>query len=115
MERINSLLQRAISRILLYEVKHEDLGNVSVTKVEVSKDLHYCKVFIFASGDREEKERVMGLLERIKPVVQYQLGKNIELKFIPKVRFYKDRGLERAFRIYELLDDISDEEDGEDK
>jgi ribosome-binding factor A len=113
MERINALLQEEISKILLYEIEHIELGKITVTRVEVSKDLHYAKVFVCNLQD--ESADFLNKLNKIKPIVQNMIAQRVKLKFTPKISFNVDKGFEKSFRIVEILEEISDKDDGNDK
>lgn len=103
--RAGELVRHALVEILQREdLRDPALGGVSVTVSEVrpSPDLRHASVYCSALGGENTAEVVKGL-NRVAPYLRGLLGKKIEMKFTPELRFVKDESFDEAERIDELL------------
>jgi ribosome-binding factor A len=108
LDRINELLLREISRIVL-ERQHPDVGFVTFTGVDATDDLMEAKVFYSVLGSEEEKERTARALEHIKADIMHAMRKLPSLKHIPHFHFIYDDTPSRAARVHEILGRIQEE------
>ncbi|GAB6098849.1 30S ribosome-binding factor RbfA [Halanaerocella petrolearia] len=110
-QRVASLIKEEVSELLQREIKDPRIGFVSVTDVEVSGDLRHAKIFVsILDGDKEE---TMEALESATGFVRTEIGKRIRLRHTPEVIFRYDNSIERGTRVFELLEDIKQEESDE--
>ncbi len=77
---------------------------ITVTEVRMSRDLRYATVFVLPLGGEETDEVIAGL-DRAKPYLRTQVGRQVRLRFTPDLTFRADRGYEYAERIDQLLKD----------
>jgi len=108
-DKVRKALMREVSDIIRKEVKDPRLSDtvVSITDVELSKDLRYAKLFVSVFGSPELQEEIMAILEEWTPQVRYEVGRRIRLHHTPEIAFELDNSLERGVRITQLLDQIS--------
>jgi ribosome-binding factor A len=93
-ERVAELLKQKIAEILITKLNDHRIGFVSVTAVEVSKDLSVAKVFVSMMGTEDEKKRSFrGLISAI-PFIRGTLSGAIDMRHVPKIKFIKDDSLE---------------------
>lgn len=112
-ERINNLIRQEISELLQRQVKDPRLGTfIAVTEVSTSPDLKSAKVFVSRISNQEEKEETMQALEAAAGFLRKSLMKNLRLRRVPDLHFYWDDSIERADRLFRLLDQASAEDDG---
>ncbi len=104
--RVCSLLQSEISRIILTKIKDPRVGFVTITDVEISGDLKEAKIFTSIFGNQREKEVSLKALNHAVPFIKNQLNKSVEMKFIPTLQFILDEGLEKTDRISRVLKNI---------
>ncbi len=109
-ERLKEQLKIEISDIFQKELKDPRVGFVSITDVEVSGDLRHVKVFVSIMGDDETKAQTMEGLERATGFVRTEIGKRIRLRHTPEIRFKMDDSMERGARIFQLLNQVKDEQ-----
>lgn len=98
-------MRHALVDILAREEFHEPaLKGVSVTVTEVrpSPDLRHATVFCTALG-QQNVEEVIGALNTVSPHLRGLLGRQIEMKFTPKLVFRRDDSFAEAERIDSLL------------
>ena len=101
-EEIKHKLNTAISKDLM----ELNLGLVTITKVIMSPDLKYAKVYVSFIGNKEPAEKCVDRLNYRKKHIRYMLAKNIKLKYMPELVFYYDDTMEYADRISKLINDL---------
>ena len=105
--RAGELVRHALVDVLAREeFADPDLQDISVTVAEVrmSPDLKHATCFVAPlGGDKDSQQRVADGLNRAAKFLRGRLGKEIEMKFTPQLRFLVDGSYEEAGRINELL------------
>ena len=106
-ERINSEIQKAISHIIDNDIRDPQIdAMISVSNVETTPDLSYCRVFITSIGTTNSDE----VLARIKGAAGYirgKLSKMVKLRITPRLEFLKDESVEYASNIESILKNIT--------
>jgi len=103
-KRINEMMKREISTMLLEEMRDPRLKFVTVTNVEVSRDLQHAKVFYsFLGTDRTGVEQA---LESARGFVRRLVGQRVVMRYTPEIQFFYDRSIEHSDRIEQTLDEI---------
>ena len=114
-QRINEDIQLALSN-LLRNVKDPRVqqGMISVTGVQTTGDLKYCKVFLSVLGLRSEKEFMKGL-KSASGWLRRELGRSLSLRNVPELTFQLDKSIEHGAHINEILSglDIPEESENE--
>jgi ribosome-binding factor A len=106
LDRVNQLIKEEVSLLLQRELKDPRLGFVTVTEVEVSKDLRQAKIFVSVLGDDAKWKSSMAALESAKGFVRNWLRQHLELRVTPELDFRPDHSLEHAARIQSLLKQV---------
>lgn len=110
--RISEELKREISSIISNELKDPRIPMMtSVTKVEVTNDLKYAKVYISVLGDDDIIKNAFDGLNSAAGFVRKEIGARIRLRYIPQIIFVQDRSIEYGVYISKLLHDISADND----
>ena len=110
-ERLNSFLRQEISDLVQRYVKDPRLGTfVSITAVEISKDMRYAKVFISRYGTDLEKADTIKALESASGYIRHELGERMKTRRIPELSFRLDNTMEKADKVLRLIDKITSEE-----
>ena len=102
-EKVNEFLRSEISEIMLREIKDPRLGFVTITEVDVTKDLRHANVYVSVMGDDEQKKASLAILQRAAGFMRGLIGRHAHLKVIPELLFRLDTAMERGARIFELL------------
>ncbi|NLM40818.1 MAG: 30S ribosome-binding factor RbfA [Firmicutes bacterium] len=101
--RLAQEIKREVSSILATEVKDPRLGMISITDVEVSRDLALAKIYFSLLGDEEERMRTLEGLNRAKGFIRSELAKRIRVRHVPEIAFVFDPSLEQGARMDALL------------
>jgi ribosome-binding factor A len=112
-ERVERLLTKKASEVILQELADPRMGFVTVTRAEISPDLREAKVFVSIIGDDVVVRKTFAGLEHAAGFVQHRLGDEVELKNTPRISFVLDDSVKKSVRISELLRQISEEKGGE--
>lgn len=107
-DRVAQELQKEIAVILQREVKDPRIGMVTVSDVEVSKDLAYAKIFVTFLFDHDEAAIEQGMkgLEKASPYIRSLVGKAMRLRIVPELRFIYDQSLVEGMRMSNLVSDV---------
>ena len=111
-ERVNQLIRREISELLLRQIKDPRLGSfLSVNEVETAADLKHAKVYVSCICNEEEKKEIMSTLESASGYLHNELSKRIRMRYVPSLSFYWDSSIERASHLLNLIDSVSKPEE----
>jgi len=111
-DRLNQLLREEISELLQRELKDPRLGFVTVTDVEVSRDLTSAKVYVSVFGTEQEWRASFAALESAKGFIRSWLKQHLSLRIIPALSFRPDRSMAHAATIQSLLAELKAQESG---
>src|SRR4030081_3448856 len=109
-DRLNSLLKEVISEVIRRDVRNPHVNElVTVTRVEITKDLHYAKVYISVIGGETEKAETLAALQNAAGFIAVNASKKVVLRYFPSLTFKLDDSVSRHMRIEEILNKISEE------
>jgi ribosome-binding factor A len=104
-DRVAAMMREEIASFLASGAKDPRIvGLVTVTGVDVSRDLRHAKVFVTVMGSAAERAETFAGLESIATHLRAMLGKRLRLRLAPEVSFRPDESLEYAARIETLLE-----------
>lgn len=108
--RIGEEIKKIIGKMLFEgQIKDSKVSGsrslISVTGVEVVKDLRYAYVYISVLGN--DQESVMEGLKRSAGFVRREVGKQIDIRYIPEVIFRVDDSIERGAYMSKLINDLN--------
>ena len=104
--RVNEELMKSISQIITYELKNPDVtGMISVTRVKVTPDLKYAKVYVSILNSKNIKETMEGL-KKSSGFIRSELAKRINLRNTPELVFEIDDSMEYGAKIDSILKEI---------
>lgn len=107
--RINEEVKKEISDIIRNEIRDPRLtAMVSVTKVDVTKDLRYAKVFVSIFGDDEEKKNSLDALKSSSGFLRRELSHRINLRYTPELTIELDDTIEHGMHIDALIEKIKE-------
>jgi ribosome-binding factor A len=104
--RLNEQLKRELSELIRLEVRDPRVGLVTITGVEVARDLGSARIFVRELGTEAELAETLEGLEAAAPFLRTALGKILHVRRIPELRFREDRSYEGAQRIEQVLAEV---------
>lgn len=102
--RIGEQLQRELAIIIQQELRDPRLGMVTISAVEVSKDMAVARVFVTALGENADHKQTVEALQHAAGFLQHELGRRVQLRTIPRLRFTYDESIERGAQLSALID-----------
>ena len=105
-DRVGQQIHKEVASILQHEFKHREpgVGMITVSGVEVSRDLAHAKIFItFYSNSPEKIDDDFAKLQDAKSFVRGLLGRRIRMRNVPAVHFFKDSSIMEGARISALV------------
>lgn len=103
--RVEDLLQRILAECLQREIKDPRLKQLTISEVQVSKDLSFATVYVssFENLEPADLTAMMKVLQAAKGVFRHKIAEEGGLRIIPDLRFIYDNSSERGSRIEALL------------
>ena len=108
-ERLEKMIHMIIGDSLLKDIKDPRIGFVTVTEVELNKDKSLATVHVSIMGDDRTKQKTMTGLNSAKGFLQYAIGKNIQMRNTPRIRFIIDTSIEEASEMVNRLNNLEEE------
>ena len=102
--RVAELLRRELAGAIFHHLGDPRIRAVTITAVEVSKDLRHAKVFFTCLGGQPEQEAATRALTKARGRLQHELSRHLSTKVTPRLRFEYDVSVERGRRLTELID-----------
>lgn len=111
-QRVAQQMQKELAVILQREVKDPRVGMVTVSDVDVSRDLSYARVFItiLTIGDQTEAEGVK-ILNEASGYIRTLVGKAMRLRIVPELKFVYDESLVEGMRMSNLVSQVVNEDE----
>ena len=103
-QRLGNQLLRTLNELLQMETKDPRLQKVSLTEVELSRDLGVARVYFSMLDPDADPEPVMDGLRRAGGFLRSRLGREIKMRHVPELRFVHDNSAAEAQRISSLID-----------
>ncbi len=107
--RIALRIQEILAELLQREVSDPRLKNLTVTGVEVDRELAYATIYVSGLEAGQDQDAVMQALAGARGFLRSELAGQIQLRSFPQLRFQWDTAAERGARIEELLRQIGAE------
>ena len=109
--RIEEEYRKELSQIISYELKNPNVtGLISVTKVKVSNDLKYAKVYVSILNSKNIKETLAGL-KKSSGFIRSELARKVNLRNTPEIIFELDDSIEYGTKIDAILKEIMPKKD----
>jgi ribosome-binding factor A len=91
---------------ILADLKDPRVSDVTVTYVEVSPDIRQAKVHVSVMGDDAKQKLCLEGLQSSAGFLQTKIGKRIDTRYTPRLRFELDLGVKQSLAIAQLLHDV---------
>jgi ribosome-binding factor A len=101
--RVGEQIQRELAELIRLELKDPRLGMVSISAVQVSRDLGHAKVHVSVLGTEEQSRESVKVLNHAAGFLRHKLGKLLHIRVIPELHFFLDRSLEEGARLGALI------------
>jgi ribosome-binding factor A len=109
-ERLGHEIRVILSELMVREVKDPRIGFVTITRVEVTPDLHHARVYVSILGTPEEQKASLEGLSSAAGFLRHEIAHHLDMRRTPELSFALDQGAEAVERIDSLLQQIHKEE-----
>lgn len=105
-DRVAQQVQQEIAMILQRDFKDPRIGWVTVSEVEVTKDLAYVSVFVtFFGKEEEEIAEALEILNKANGFFRMEIGKRMRLRIVPEIKFIYDNSLVTGIKMSNKVDE----------
>jgi ribosome-binding factor A len=108
-DKLVELVKRRITNVVLYKLKDPRLGFITITKVELTRDLKLCKVFYTVFGPKTDLTKTDCALRDARGFIQREVGKTLRTRTMPAMEFIIDPTMEKMERVQQILDVLKEE------
>ncbi len=102
-DRLQSQMVRDLAAVIAEDLKDSIPYMLTFTRVEITKDLKYAKVFFSVLGKEKAVEESLDFLKRHNGIIRKMLGNRMRIRRIPELLFKYDGSTDHVLRINELL------------
>jgi ribosome-binding factor A len=106
-EKVASAIQKEVSSIIHDELKDPRLGFVTITRVELTSDLRFAKIFFSVLGGDQERAKTQEALNSAMGFIRRLLAERVQLRFAPEIIFKMDKSSEYSIRIQQIIDEVN--------
>ena len=102
-------MQRVLAQVLENQVNDPRVQGVYITDVTVDRELDYANIYVSSLEGKSQSEEILEGLHNASGFIRYTLSQEVELRVMPKLRFFWDETPEKADRIDSLLKGLQEE------
>ena len=104
--RVAHIVRAVVSDAISHKLNDPRIEPLSsVTRVEVSGDLEYAKVFVSVMGDASVRRRTMAGLNSAGGLVQRLVARQLPIRHCPQLSFHLDESIQRAAQTIQLINE----------
>ncbi|MDD5236918.1 MAG: 30S ribosome-binding factor RbfA [Candidatus Omnitrophica bacterium] len=107
-ERVSQMLKEEVSNIMHNDLKDPRIGFITVTRVELTDDLRYAKIYFSILGTDIEQENTKKAVNNSLGFIRRLVAERMNLRFVPEIVFKQDRSAQYSFEIEEALNKIKE-------
>jgi ribosome-binding factor A len=102
-ERVAGQIRRELAQLIQHEVKDPAIGFISLSDVEVTRDLAHAKVFITVF-ESDKAASTLAALRHAAGYLRHRLGQEMRIRSVPELHFHHDASVETGQRMDNLID-----------
>ena len=99
-------IREVVAMAILAEIKDPRVRNATVTRVEVSGDMRWAKVYVSVMGDETQEQLTLRGLQSAAGFLQAKCAKRIDTRYTPRLQFQIDEGVKKSVEVNQLLKEI---------
>jgi ribosome-binding factor A len=113
MQRLADQIQREVAGLIRSELKDPRLGMVTISAVKVSKDMGYAEIYVTVLGKELDVDYApsLAVLNNAAGFLRGALGRSLQIRMIPRLRFHYDEVIMRANHIAVLINQAITEDE----
>ncbi len=104
--RVEQEVQKTVAQFLISGFRFPLPGLVTISRVMMAGDLRTAKIYISVLGSDPERESALETLQARAFEVQNYIGKELRMRFCPKLTFFMDHTTEHVLKIDRILHEL---------
>ena len=112
-DRLGHEIRVILAELMAREVKDPRIGFATITRVELTADLHHARVYVSVLGSADEQEQTIEGLRSASGFLRREIGRRLDLRRAPELAFVLDHSAEAGERIEMLLQKLRKDEEQE--
>lgn len=110
-ERVSDEIRRRLMELIHGELKDPRVSFLSsITRVEMSPDLRYAKVFVSVMGSDEEQQASVAALKHAAGFLRRELGADLHMRHTPELHFVLDHSIQEGDKVLRLIHEVEREQ-----
>ena len=99
-------IREVVAMSILTDIKDPRVRDATITRVEVSGDMRYAKVYVSVMGDENKEKLTLRGLQSAAGFLQTKCAKRIDTRYTPRLQFQVDEGVKKSVEVTQLLKEI---------
>ena len=114
--KVSSMLKKEITLILQNDLENNFLSShfVNISKIDLSGDLQYCKIYITSTAEKVVRKKIVENLNLAKSLIKRNLGQRIKMRRIPEIIFKEDILLDKGLPVIKILEELKNNNQSQD-
>jgi len=109
-EQLEKSLIKEINNIIYRKINDPRIKFVTITRIKVSPDLKYAKIFVTIYNDEAQQKKALKGLKSATRFIRGELGKDLKLRFVPKIEFKIDEDLEHQYKLLKIITETKEKQ-----
>lgn len=105
-EQLKKSLIREINNIIYRKINDPRIKFVTITRIKVSSDLKYADIFVTIFNDEAQQKKALKGLKNATNFIRGELGKDLKLRYVPKIKFKIDEDLEHQYKLLKIVTEV---------
>ncbi len=111
MQKAAQAIREVVGTSILRDLMDPRIENVTVTNVEVSRDMRQARVYVSVMGDEKQQQLCLYGLQHAAGFLQAKVAKRIDTRYTPVLKFVLDMGVKKSIEINEILQSVLPDQD----
>ncbi len=111
MQKAAQAIREVVGTSILRDLMDPRIENVTVTNVEVSRDMRQARVYVSVMGDEKQQQLCLHGLRHAAGFLQSKVAKRIDTRYTPVLKFVLDMGVKKSIEINEILQSVLPDQD----
>lgn len=99
-------IREVVAMSILTDIKDPRVQDATITRVEVSGDMRYAKVYVSVMGDEKKEQLTLRGLQSAAGYLQAKCAKRIDTRYTPRLQFQIDEGNKESLEVTRILSEI---------
>ncbi len=114
-QRVAEEIKKEIGRIIHNELNDPRIGFVTITKVDLSRDCRFAKVYFSLLGSKKQLRDTQVGLARSKGFIRKLLAQRVKLRYTPEIVFKLDEGIEYSIHISQVMERLKEKDESNER